>query len=95
MSNNPSQLVQKLWNYCIPQARHGMMACPAAWQKWSGGLSVLEELEAVVSANLQRATTSASPSSKKHFPQNFNSINNVARDHHQQVQKHSRSDSPA
>ena len=44
MSSNPQQLVQKLWNYCNILRDDGL------------SYGVAEELESVVSANLQRAT---------------------------------------
>ena len=51
--NNPAALVQKLWGYC-DILRDDALSCVVAEVKRH--LSVVEELEAVVSPNLQRAT---------------------------------------
>jgi hypothetical protein len=51
--STPSALVQKLWNYCdIPRDEGLSCGVPKVERR----LSVVEELEAVVSANLQRAS---------------------------------------
>jgi hypothetical protein len=52
MSNPAPQLVQKLWNYCNILRDDGLSYGVAEVER---RLSVMEELEAVVSANLQRA----------------------------------------
>ncbi|MDB6066644.1 MAG: hypothetical protein JWR26_2852 [Pedosphaera sp.] len=53
MSNNPTQLVQKLWNFCNILRDDGLSFGAAEVER---RLSVVEELEAVVANNLQRAT---------------------------------------
>ncbi len=66
MSNNPNQLVQKLWNYCNIHRDDGLSYGDYVEQltfllflkmaEVERRLSVVEELESVVAANLQRAT---------------------------------------
>ena len=66
MSNPAPQLVQKLWNYCNILRDDGLSYGDYVEQltfllflkmaEVERRLSVVEELEAVVSANLQRAT---------------------------------------
>ena len=53
--SNPTALVQKLWNDCNPSAagRHAGLSYGDYVER---RLSVVEELESVVTANLQRAT---------------------------------------
>jgi hypothetical protein len=51
--SNPQQLVQKLWNYCNILRDDGLSFGAAEVEQ---RLSVVEELEAMVSASLQRAT---------------------------------------
>lgn len=53
--SNPQQLGQKRWNYCnaATAGRHDRLFCDVA--EVERRLSAVEELEAVVSANLQRA----------------------------------------
>jgi hypothetical protein len=51
--SNPTTLVQKLWNYCNILRDDGLSYGVAEVER---RLSVVEELESVVSANLQRAT---------------------------------------
>jgi type I restriction-modification system DNA methylase subunit len=66
MSNPAPQLVQKLWNYCnilrddglsygdyVEQLTFLLFLKMAEVERW---LSLVEELESVVTANLQRAT---------------------------------------
>jgi len=50
--SNPTALVQKLWNYCNILRDDGLSYGVAEVER---RLSVVEELETVVSANLQRA----------------------------------------
>ena len=52
MSNPAPQLVQKLWNYCNSLRDDGLSYGTAEAER---RLSVVEELESVVSVNLQRA----------------------------------------
>ncbi len=49
---NPTALVSKLWNYCSILRDDGL----SYGDKMERRLSVVEELESVVTANLQRAT---------------------------------------
>jgi hypothetical protein len=51
--SNPTALVQKLWNYCNILRDDGLSCSVAEVER---RLSVVEELESVVTANLQRAT---------------------------------------
>ena len=51
--SNPSALVQKLWNYCGILRDDALSDGVAEVER---RLSVMAELESVVSANLQRAT---------------------------------------
>ena len=51
--SNPTALVQKLWNYCNILRDDGLSYGVAEVER---RLSVVEELESVVSVNLQRAT---------------------------------------
>lgn len=50
--SNPTALVQKIWNYCNILRDDGL-SYGVAEVEWR--LSVVEELESVVTANLQRA----------------------------------------
>lgn len=49
---NPTDLVSKLWNYCSILRDEGLSFRGCRGRR----LSVVEELEAVVTTNLQRAT---------------------------------------
>ena len=51
--SNPQQLVQKLWNYCNILRDDGLSDGVTEAER---RLSVVEELESMVSANFQRAT---------------------------------------
>ena len=62
---NPSALVQKLWNYCNILRDDGLSYGVLTEQERivaevERRLSVVEELSALVTANLQRATPSCS-----------------------------------
>ena len=52
MATNPAALVGKLWNYCSILRDDGLSYGDYVEHR----LSVVEELEAVVTTNLQRAT---------------------------------------
>jgi type I restriction enzyme S subunit len=59
--SNPTALVQKLWNYCNILRDDGLSYGDSVEQtrivaEVERRFSVVEELESVVSANLQRAT---------------------------------------
>ncbi len=80
MSASPTTLVQKLWNYWNILRDDGLSYSDYAEQLESilfleiaeveRRLSVVEELEAVVTANLQRATRLRQPILRKALPEN-------------------------
>lgn len=62
--NNPTALVQNLWNYCNILRDDGAA-------KGERRLSVVEELESVAFANYSAQPASASPFCRKHPPGSY------------------------